>query len=62
VEAWAERFRKEVVSDRRVTFYETPMIGGLAGLAKWFVEAGMRRDTAREDYEHVITVYRATEL
>jgi hypothetical protein len=62
VEAWAERFRKEFGSDRRVTFYEVLMIGGLARLAKWSIDRGMRRGTARGDYEHVITVYSATEL
>ena len=62
VEAWAERFREEFGSDGRVTFYEVPMIGGLARLAKWFIDRGMRRGTAKGDYEHVITVYQATEL
>lgn len=62
VEAWAERFRKQFDPDRRVTFYEIPMIGGVARLAKWFIDSGMRRGTPRADYEHVITVYRATEL
>lgn len=62
VEAWAKRFRAEFGSDRRMTFYEVPMIGGLARLAKWFIDGGMRRGTAKGDYEHVITVYRETEL
>jgi hypothetical protein len=62
VEAWAERFRAQFESDQRVTFYEAPMIGGLARLAGWFIDRGMRRGTARRDYEHVITVYRETEL
>ena len=61
VEAWAERFREQFGSDQRVTFYEVPMIGGVARLAKWFIDSGMRRGTARGDYEHVITVYQATE-
>ena len=34
------------------------MIGGAARLAKWFIDSGMRRGTPKEDYEHVITVYR----
>jgi len=59
VEAWAARFREQFHSDPRVTFYEVPMIGGLARLAKWFIDSGMRRGTPRGDYEHVITVYRA---
>ena len=58
VEAWAEQFRVRFRSDARVTFYELPMIGGAARLARWFIDRGMRRGTPEEDYEHVITVYR----
>ena len=61
VEAWAEKFRAQFKSDPRVTFHETPMIGGLARLGKWFIDSGMRRGTPKEDYEHVVTVYRRTE-
>ncbi len=61
VEAWAERFRHQFQADPRVTFYEIPLIGGLSRLGKWFVDSGMRRGTPKQDYEHVITVYRYTE-
>jgi hypothetical protein len=61
VEAWASRFRAQFQSDPRVTFYEVPMIGGLARLAKWFIDTGMRRGTPESDYEHVITVYGSTD-
>ena len=61
VEAWAEKFREQFQSDPRVTFYEVPMIGGLARLAKWFIDNGMRRGTPPADHEHVITVYRDTD-
>lgn len=61
VEAWAGRFRRDFGGDSRVTFYEIPMIGGLARLGKWFIDSGMRRGTPKEDYEHVITVYGGTE-
>ncbi len=61
VEAWAKRFREEFESDPRVTFYEIPMIGGLARLGKWFIDSGMRRGTPKQDYEHVITVYGGTD-
>jgi hypothetical protein len=44
-----------------VTFYEIPMIGGLARMGKWFIDGGMRRGTPKEDYEHVITVYGGTD-
>jgi len=57
VEAWAGRFRGDFGADPRVTFYEIPMIGGMARLGKWFIDGGMRRGTPKEDYEHVITVY-----
>jgi len=43
VEAWARRFREQFETDSRVTFYEIPMIGGLARLGKWFIDSGMRR-------------------
>src|SRR3954468_7081699 len=39
VEAWAKRFRAEFSSDPRVTFYEVPMIGGMARLGKWFIDS-----------------------
>lgn len=61
VEAWATRFREKYESDPRVTFFEVPMIGGMARLGKWFIDSGMRRGTPRRDYEHVITVYGGTE-
>jgi hypothetical protein len=57
VEAWAGKFREEFHRDSRVTFYEIPMIGGLAWMGKWFIESGMRRGTSKQDYENVITVY-----
>lgn len=44
-----------------MTFYEIPLIGGLSRLGKWFIDSGMRRGTPKQDYEHVITVYRHTE-
>lgn len=48
-------------SDPRLTFYEVPMIGGMARLGKWFIDSGMRRGTPPEDYAHVVTVYRGTD-
>jgi len=60
VEAWAERFRIQFPSDARVTFFEIPMIGGTARLAKWFIDSGMRRGTPEADREHVVTVYADT--
>jgi hypothetical protein len=57
VEAWIDSFRKEFGENPHVTFYEIPMIGGMARLGKWFIDSGMRRGTPRSDQENVITVY-----
>lgn len=62
VEAWAGNFQQQFAGDPRATFYEIPMIGGMARLAKWFIDNGMRRGTPHDDYEHVITVYGGTAL
>ena len=61
VEAWVGRFRKDFGDNQHVTFYEIPMIGGMARLGKWFIDSGMRKGTPRDDYEHVITVYGGTD-
>ena len=61
VEAWAKRFRQDFGGEPRVTFFEIPMIGGLATLGKWFIDSGMRRGTPKSDHENVITVYGGTD-
>lgn len=61
VEAWVGRFRKDFGSNPDVTFYEIPMIGGMARLGKWFIDSGMRKGTPRKDQENVITVYGGTD-
>jgi len=61
VEDWVGRFRREFGNQPLVTFYEVPMIGGMARLGKWFIDSGMRKGTPRGDYEHVITVYGGTD-
>lgn len=61
VEQWASRFREEFGNHPGVTFYEIPMIGGMARMGKWFIDGGMRRGTPKSDYEHVITVYGGTD-
>ena len=60
VEAWAKRFRQDFGADSRVTFFEIPLIGGLARMGKWFIDSGMRRGTPKADYSNVITVYGGT--
>jgi len=57
VEAWIGRFRKDFGNNHQVTFYEVPVIGGMARLGKWFIDSGMRKGTPRSDQENVITVY-----
>jgi hypothetical protein len=43
VEAWAKRFRQDFGTKPGVTFFEIPMIGGMARMGKWFIDSGMRR-------------------
>lgn len=62
VEPWAKRFRQDCGTEQRVTFFEIPMIGGLAKLGKWFIDGGMRRGTPKADQGNVITVYNATDV
>ena len=57
VENWATRFRQDFGAESGVTFFEIPMIGGLATMGKWFIDSGMRRGTPKADQENVITVY-----
>jgi hypothetical protein len=57
VEAWIGRFRKDFGDNHQATFYEIPMIGGMARLGKWFIDSGMRKGTPKNDQENVITVY-----
>lgn len=61
VEAWVGRFRKDFGDKPQVTFYEVPMIGGMARLGKWFIDSGMRKGTPKADHENVITVYGGTD-
>lgn len=39
VEAWIGRFRKDFGENSNITFYEVPMIGGMARLGKWFIDS-----------------------
>src|SRR3954468_8461830 len=60
VEAWGEWYGTVIGSRTEVTFFEVPMLGGLATLGRWFIDRGMRDGTRVELHEHVITVYRGT--
>jgi len=57
VEAWTRRFRNEFGQNPEAAFFEVPMISGMARLAKLLIDSGMRRGTAKEDHDKVITVY-----
>ncbi len=57
VEAWTNRFRADFASDRRVNFYEVPMIGGLGKLGRGFIDGGMRKATPKDLQGNVVTVY-----
>jgi hypothetical protein len=61
VEAWTTRFREEFNTTKEITFYEVPMIGGMARLGRWFIDSGMRKGTPKELHENVITVYGGTD-
>ena len=60
VEVWGEWFRQTTGARADVTFFEVPMIGGLARLGRWFIDRGMRTGTPAALHEHVITVYSRT--
>ena len=53
-------FRELYPPDDRVTFFEVPMLGQGARLARWFIDSGMRRGTPRDLHENVLTVYGST--
>ena len=60
VEAWGDWYRRTIGSRTDVTFFEVPMIGGLATLGRWFIDRGMRNGTPVALHDHVITVYAGT--
>jgi hypothetical protein len=60
VEAWGGWHRATFGSRMDITFFEVPMIGGVARLGRWFIDRGMRSGTPAELHEHVITVYGGT--
>jgi hypothetical protein len=61
VESWCEHFGRQFKTSNDITFFEVPMIGGLAMLGKWFINSGMRKGTPKERHENVITVYGGVE-
>ena len=61
VEAWADWFRTTIGPTTAATFFEVPMIGGMATLGRWFINRGMRSGTPVELHDRVITVYGGTD-
>lgn len=57
VESWVTRFRRDFGADSALTFFEVPVLGGLARAARPFIDGGMRRGTPKALHENVITVY-----
>jgi hypothetical protein len=57
VEAWAEQVTPGFAAREDATFFEVPVIGGMARLGKWFIDSGMRRGTPKQLHENVITVW-----
>lgn len=57
VEAWVKAWDKKHKGDPKFTYFEIPMIGGMARLGAPFIDGGMRRGTPQQLHENVITVY-----
>ena len=57
VEAWVKAWDKKHKDDPKFTYFEIPMIGGMARLGAPFIDGGMRRGTPKELHENVITVH-----
>lgn len=62
IDGWAGKFRARFGSEPQVRYFEIPVIGGMGRVAKPFIESGMRKGTAKADYEHVITVFGGADL
>jgi hypothetical protein len=60
VDSWITRFRRDFGADTALTFFEVPVLGGLARAARPFIDGGMRRGTPKDLHENVITVYGGT--
>ena len=57
VESWAEHVQPVFAQRSDATFYEVPVLGGMARLGKWFIDSGMRSGTPKDLHENVITVW-----
>lgn len=57
VEDWTRAFKERFGEEPDVIFFEMPIIGGVYRLFAPMIDAGMRRGTPPEMYDHVVTVY-----
>lgn len=57
VEAWSEPVRKAFAARELATFFEVPVLGGMARMGKFFIDRGMRSGTSKALHENVITVW-----
>lgn len=57
VEDWVDAFNNRFAHRKDVTFYEIPMIGGVARLAAPMIETAMRSATPDSLQDHVVTIY-----
>ena len=57
VESWAGHVQPAFAQRGNATFFEVPVLGGLARLGKWFIDSGMRSGTPKDLHENVITVW-----
>ena len=61
VKDWTQRFRADFTRQSAGDVLPGSDAGRHGADGKWFIEGGMRRGTAKADYENVITVYGGTE-
>lgn len=57
VEAWSKAWVEKYPTGARTTFFEIPMLGGMARLGRVFIDSGMRRGTPKALHRNVVTVY-----
>lgn len=60
VESWAHHVQGRWAADPRVAWYQLPMVGGLARLAKPFITGGMRKETPEAYRGNSVVVFGGT--
>ena len=61
LEPWTKRYWAEFGQNDAVTFYTVPMIGSGGRFAKFFIEAGMKRDVPKTLQDHFMVVFTDTD-